>query len=99
MKTTDLVTWTKVLRYEDLTDAVSGPAGTIQSMTCVAAWCGVCAQLGCQPSPSYGCPVASETMVPPPPARAGCCDTGSGGGAALVLALGVGAVVVRPRRR
>jgi photosystem II stability/assembly factor-like uncharacterized protein len=101
MKTTDLVTWTKVLRYQDLTDAVSCAAGTVQHDTCAVSWCGICAQLGCRPSPSYGCPVAVEAPIttPPPPARAGCCDTGSGGATALALALGLGTVVLRPRRR
>jgi photosystem II stability/assembly factor-like uncharacterized protein len=99
MKTTDLVTWTKVLRYEELTDAVSCAAGTIQHDTCIASWCGVCAQLGCQPAPSYGCPVAPEGPITPPPARAGCCDTGSGGATALALALGLGTLMLRPRRR
>jgi photosystem II stability/assembly factor-like uncharacterized protein len=98
MKTTDLATWTKVLRYQDLTDAASCAAGTVQHDTCVVAWCGVCAQLGCTPPPSYGCPVATEAQVTPP-ARAGCCDTGSAGEPALALALGIGALVVRPRRR
>ena len=99
MKTADLVTWTKVLRYQDLTEAVSCAAGTVQHDTCAGSWCGVCAQLGCQPSPSYSCPVAAEGPITPPPARAGCCDTGSGGATALALALGVGTMVLRPRRR
>jgi hypothetical protein len=99
MKTTDLITWTKVLHYEDMTDAVSCTAGTVQQDTCVTAWCGVCAQLGCQPSPSYGCPVASEAPIFRPPARAGCCDTGSGGEAPVALALGLGTLLLRPRRR
>jgi hypothetical protein len=102
MKTTDLVTWTKVLRYQELTDAVSCAAGTVQQDTCVAKmWCGVCAQLGCQPSPSYACPVAAEAPITttPPMGKAGCCDTGSGGATALALALGIGTMLLRPRRR
>jgi hypothetical protein len=98
MKTTDLATWTKVLRYQDLTDAVTCAAGTVQQDTCVASWCGVCAQLGCQPAASYDCPVAAE--APPASGKAGC-DTGSGGATtlALALALGLGTMLLRPRRR
>ncbi|HEY6180396.1 MAG TPA: sialidase family protein [Kofleriaceae bacterium] len=100
MKTTDLATWTKVLRYQDLTDAVTCAADTIQAMTCATSWCAVCAQLGCKPSASYSCPVASESMgsdMVPPPKAAGCCDTGAGGGGALALALVVATVVLRRR--
>ena len=99
MKTTDLVTWTKVLRYQDLTEAVTCPAGTIQKETCAAMWCAVCGQLGCTPSPSYSCPVPTEAPVPPPASKGGCCDSGSGGGGALALGLWVGMVLLRPRRR
>ncbi len=99
MKTTDLTTWTKVLRYQDLTEAVTCGAGTIQHDTCVAMWCAVCAQLGCTPSASYACPIAAEAPVMPPPSKAGCCDGGSGGTAALALGLLVGIGLLRPRRR
>ena len=95
MKTTDLATWTKVLRYQDLTDAVACGAGTLQAMTCATSWCTACAQLGCQPSASYNCAVAAE--APPPPKAAGCCDTGSSGGGPLALALVVATVVLRRR--
>lgn len=95
MKTTDLVTWTKVMRYQDLTEAVTCAAGTIQKDTCAASWCAVCAQLGCTPSPSYGCPVASEAPVK----GGGCCETGAGSEGALALGLSVGMVLRRPRRR
>jgi hypothetical protein len=95
MKTTDLVTWTKVLRYQDLTEVVTCAAGTIQKDTCAASWCAVCAQLGCTPSLSYGCPVASEAPV----RGGGCCETGAGSAGALALGLSVGMVLRRPRRR
>jgi photosystem II stability/assembly factor-like uncharacterized protein len=94
MKTTDLATWTKVLRYEELTDTVSCAAGTPQHDSCDMMWCGMCAQLGCHPSPSYACPVAMEA----PPSKAGCCDTGSGSATALAMALGIGTLLLRPRR-
>ncbi|HEU4729917.1 MAG TPA: hypothetical protein VFT22_18600 [Kofleriaceae bacterium] len=99
MKSTDLATWTRVLRYEDLTDTVSCAPGTPQHDICDGRWCGVCAQLGCNPSPAYNCPVAMEVPITPAPGKAGCCDTGSGGATALALGLGIGTLLLRPRRR
>jgi photosystem II stability/assembly factor-like uncharacterized protein len=104
MKTTDLVNWTKVLRYQDLTDAVACAAGTIQADTCAAMWCATCAQLGCTPSPSYGCPPVEpddpvDPVDGPPSSKGGCCDSGSGSGGALALGLAVGTLALRPRRR
>jgi hypothetical protein len=103
MKTTDLTTWTKVLRYQDLTDAVACSADTIQAMTCATTmmWCSVCAQLGCTPSASYNCPPVyppADDSPPPQPRPAGCCDTGASGGGPLALALVVATVVLRRRR-
>jgi photosystem II stability/assembly factor-like uncharacterized protein len=102
MKTTDLITWTKVLRYQDLHEAVTCASGTPQRESCAAMWCTVCQQLGCTPSASYGCPVVPEPgteVAGPPPAKGGCCDSGAGGGSALALGLVVGTLVLRPRRR
>jgi uncharacterized protein (TIGR03382 family) len=103
MKTTDLATWTKVLRYQDLTDAVTCDAGTPQHDKCAAQWCAVCAQLGCTPSAAYNCPVAMEAPAPTTPTKSGggCCDAGSADSGASALALGVviGTVLLRPRRR
>ncbi|HSR97017.1 MAG TPA: hypothetical protein VLM79_08215 [Kofleriaceae bacterium] len=95
MKTTDLVNWTKVLRYQDLQNPVTCAAGTIQRDTCATLWCGVCQQLGCTPPASYGC-VAD---APPPPAKGGCCDGSPGGPGALALGLAIGTLLLRPRRR
>jgi len=100
MKTTDLVTWTKVLRYQDLTEAASCAAGTLQHDACVPLWCAVCAQLGCTASASYACPVPQEApLTTPPGAKGGCCDTGAGPGGPLALALSVATMLLRPRRR
>jgi photosystem II stability/assembly factor-like uncharacterized protein len=101
MKTTDLTTWTKVLRYQDLTEAVTCGAGTLQHDSCAAMWCAVCDQLGCAPSASYNCPVPAEAPPVVTPKRGGgCCDAGATGGTgALALALVVGTLVRRPRRR
>src|SRR5262249_28490782 len=101
MKRTDLVRWTKDLRYQDLKDAGNCAAGTVQHDTCVSLWCAVCAQLGCMPSAVYACDVAEgrppDVSVAPP--RRGCCDSGSGGAGALALGLAVGTLLLRPRRR
>jgi hypothetical protein len=47
MKTTDLNTWTGVLKYEDIQAPVSCAAGTMQKDVCEAQrWCGLKQQLG-----------------------------------------------------
>jgi hypothetical protein len=101
MKTTDLVTWTKVLRYQDLKEVVACAPGTIQQDTCAAMWCSVCQQLGCTPSASYGCPVASETPITmtPPGSSGGCCETGNGSSGSMAIGLVIGMLILRPRRR
>lgn len=99
MKTTDLVTWTKVLRYQDLQNAVNCGAGTVQGDTCAAMWCIACQQLGCTPAAAYACDGTDATPTPTP-TKAGCCDSGAGGPGALALGLAVGTLVLlRPRRR
>lgn len=100
MKTTDPEsgTWTKVLRYQDLTQAAACGAGTTQQATCVPMWCSVCAQLGCTPDAAYSCPGGVEAPAPAP-RSGGCCDAGSGGAGALALGLSIGMVMRRPRRR
>lgn len=101
MKTTDLTTWTKVLRYQELTKAVTCAAGTAQHDTCAAMWCAVCDQLGCKPDASYACPITtpSDDVFQPEPSKGGCCETGAGASGPLALALAVGTVLLRPRRR
>ncbi|HET9627363.1 MAG TPA: sialidase family protein [Kofleriaceae bacterium] len=104
MKTTDLATWTKVLRYQDLTDAVTCGAGTPQHDKCAAQWCAVCAQLNCKPAAAYNCPAPTEVPGPPSAPKksgGGCCQAGAGdaGAGALALGLVIGTVLLRPRRR
>lgn len=102
MKTTDLATWTKVLRYQDLSEAVAGcGAATAQQQSCAPMWCAVCAQLGCTPAASYGCVTLSDDVatMPPKTTGGGCCDTRSSGTGPLALGLAVAIFVVRPRRR
>lgn len=96
----ELGSWTPVLRYQDLTRAVSCAAGTVQGTECAQLWCSVCDQLGCEPAADYGCPEPMEAPIVVPPRRpAGCCDGGAGGAGALAAAGLVGMVVLRRRRR
>lgn len=100
MKTTDLTTWTKVLRYQELTQAVTCAAGTVQHDSCAAMWCAVCDQLGCKPDASYACPQPTEAPAQPGTGKGGgCCEAGGGASGPLALALTVGTVLLRPRRR
>ncbi len=97
MKSTDLATWTPVLRYQDLKAPVACAAGTVQNQTCSAMWCAFCAQIGCVPDASFSCTAADVTV---PKKSGGCCDAGDGGTSALALGVLVGMVVLRrPRSR
>jgi hypothetical protein len=103
MKTTDLVTWTPVLRYEDIQGPLDCPAGTIQRDHCVyndpppRVWCIIRSQLGIVADPTDPqCPLPDGmTMMPPPK---GCCDSGGRRGD-LGLALIVLFVLRRPRQK
>lgn len=111
MKTTDLTTWTGVLRFQDIQQPVTCAAGTAQQDQCVApfmgqtsVWCVVKQQLGITSTaiqcPAFGGDTSTgndNTLVKP--AKPGCCETGSSGGAATLFAGLVGAIVLRPRRR
>lgn len=104
MKTTDLATWTTVLRFQNLQGPVACAAGTIQKDSCEPMWCALKRQLGVTADPT-NCPDLTETppgdmttVIKPPKS---CCDSSvSGGGTAwLVIAGVVGMVIVRRRRR
>jgi photosystem II stability/assembly factor-like uncharacterized protein len=100
MKTTDLVNWAKVMRYQDLSEAVTCASGTPQHDACASAWCVVCMQLGCKPSASYSCEAPAGVEAPAPPAKGGgCCNSRADAGGALALGLVVATLVLRPRRR
>jgi MYXO-CTERM domain-containing protein len=101
MKSKDLATWTPVLKFQEIEEPVRCAAGTVQKDRCdVELWCGLCAQLGCQ----GGDPCASPSEVAgggdnPAPGTKGCCNSAPPAPGALLLLIGVGALLLRPRRR
>ncbi len=103
MKSTDLATWTGVLRYADIQEPVSCAAGTPQHDTCQAQiWCGLKQQLGitstviaCASGSADGPPDAGTVVKPP---GKGCCDTGGSGAQSAVL-VGIVATLLARRRR
>jgi len=102
MKTTDLATWTGVLRFQDITAPYSCDATSIQETVCVATlWCGVRSQLGITENPT-GCvdPNPDVPMVKPKNPGGGCCTVGSDDAPVWIcLASLVGVVLMRPRSR
>ena len=105
MKTTDLVTWTGVLKYQDIYEPVACGPETLQYSKCdrppatggPLGWCGLCAQLGCDPK--RNCMIEPDGA--PPPKEKGCCSAGdnSTGPVALGFSTVVGIVLLRRRRR
>jgi MYXO-CTERM domain-containing protein len=110
MKSTNLTTWTGILKYQEIYEPVACPMTTLQYMKCdkpngapgqPLGWCGLCAQLGCDPKRE--CPVDVDGAVDGKPGISdgrGCCDTGNGSGpTALAFGIAVGIVLLRRRRR
>jgi uncharacterized protein (TIGR03382 family) len=108
MKTTDLASWTPVLKYQDITGPVDCPAGTKQHDECVLTnWCGLRMQLGITATGGIDCSAlgvdappdgGSNTHITPPGSK-GCCDTGSGAAPPLAMGLVVGISLLRRRRK
>lgn len=105
MKTTDLSTWTKVLRFQDIQGPVDCAVGTPQRDECVPMWCALKQQLGITADPTScatmvdGPPETDGGLVVTPPPKS-CCSAGDGGApASLAIGAAVGAVLVRRRRR
>ncbi|HEU0033071.1 MAG TPA: hypothetical protein VFQ53_20705 [Kofleriaceae bacterium] len=104
MKSTNLTTWTGVVKYQDIQEPRPCAAGTPQKDQCDAVlWCGLCSQLGCTANRDCaaagdGGPGVDQTVVQKPPK--GCCETG-GEGVPGLLAIGiaVGMVMLRRPRR
>jgi hypothetical protein len=100
MKTTDLMSWSPVMKYQDIAGPVDCAAPTLQKTACIdTTWCGLESQLGIT-STVINCAVPTEAVDITHKPPKGCCDTGDGVGP-LTLALGVvvGILVGRPRRR
>ena len=113
MKSTDLATWTPVLRFQDILGPAECAAGTLQQDVCVSPpppsaspWCGLKNQFGIPNNPT-NCPAVFDappdagggdnTVKVPDP---GCCDNNAGGSpAGLALGALVAMLLVRPRRR
>lgn len=103
MKTSDLATWTGVLRYQDIQQPVSCPTGTPQHDTCEQQiWCGLRMQLGITSTAidcADGLPDAGSGSTIKPP-KHGCCDSrGTGAATALFAGFVVGGVLLVRRRR
>jgi uncharacterized protein (TIGR03382 family) len=102
MKSSDLVTWTPVLKYQDIMEPVTCGSDTLQYNKCdrpplmggPAGWCGLCEQLGCDPKRAC----AAETDGAPAEKK-GCCDSSGGGAGALAIGGLVGIVLSRRRKR
>jgi photosystem II stability/assembly factor-like uncharacterized protein len=104
MKSTDLATWTPVLRYQDIKAPVACPDGTPQRQSCdLELWCGLCSQLGCQSGRPECAPVTGPDAggVGGGGGGKGCCESSvTAAPGALLLVIGVGVVLLRrPRRR
>jgi uncharacterized protein (TIGR03382 family) len=103
MKTSDLSTWTGVLKFQDITKPVTCPTGTVQHDMCEAVvWCGLRPQLGIT-STAIDCGAtpdgASDAPKPAPPKKTGCCDAGGGGPTGLAGGALIAALLGRRRRR
>jgi photosystem II stability/assembly factor-like uncharacterized protein len=101
MKSADLATWTPVMKYQDMKAPVACADGTKQKDRCdTELWCGLCMQLGCE----SGRPECGVAGVDPTPDGGsddkGCCkNSAAPAPGALLLVLGIGVLLLRPRRR
>lgn len=113
MKSTDLTTWTGVLRFQDIQKPVSCPAGTVQEDQCVqrymdmgSQWCCLLSQLGLT-STAIDCNGPLQCFAPQAepaidglfvkPPPDGCCDANAK--PPILLTLLVGATLLLRRRR
>ena len=107
MKSTDLTTWTTVLRYQDVDGPLECPAGTLQYDQCVAPtlvttckseWCCLRAQLGITADPT-ACPVDLVPDYAQPGDGEGCCQTGVATGPTTAALMTAGLWLLGRRRR
>ncbi len=102
MKSTDGVTWTSALRYQDITAPVSCAAGTTQKDSCeVTEWCGIREQLSIA-STAIDCPLVMPDGMPDagmmPSSSGGCCETGARPPSLLLIGLTMIFLAARKRR-
>ena len=114
MKTTDMSTWTGVLKFEDITGPLDCPSGTIMKDCCTVhlqacpfeftpEWCGLRAQLGITADP-VGCATVDGAVGPDAPGTGGgdgCCGSAAHpvGMGVLITLVGMGLGIGRRRRR
>ena len=112
MKSTDLATWTGVLKFQDIAGPVMCATGTPQEDMCVGnpvtgVWCTLKQQLGitsnvidCSAINPDGPPDAGSGSGSGGNKSKGCCDSGSGGGApaAVFASLVVATLLIRRRK-
>ena len=110
MKTSDLATWTPMLKYPDISAPVTCGSDTAQTQQCVApyqgmasVWCCLVGQLGITSTAiactgAYACLTGGDDPVPPSTTPSGCCNTGGTGPGALLLGALTGIFLYRRRR-
>jgi MYXO-CTERM domain-containing protein len=114
MKSTDLVTWTNVLRYQEIAGPLECTAGSLQQDACVlhdpqtkiSQWCTLRTMFGIPADPTC-CPAVLDGEVKaclgtdgPMGNKPGCCDNNAAGApTGLLSGLVVGGILLRRRRR
>jgi len=110
MRTADLMTWTGVMRFQDISGFVQCDDSTVQAQQCIApydakpsVWCCIRDQLGITAGGDlctglYAC-MPQPGSEAPPRAPAGCCEGSRSPAGAIVLGLGTAAWLLRRRRR
>jgi MYXO-CTERM domain-containing protein len=102
MKSTDLVTWRPVLKYQEMKGPLACQAGTVQKDRCeTELWCGLCQQLGCDPGPNHPeCMLVRDRPMDDDDGGKGCCKNSvAPTPGAMLLLLGVGVLLLRRPRR
>lgn len=104
MKSTDGVTWTSALRYQDIAAPVSCAPGTTQKDSCeVTEWCGIREQLSIA-STVIDCPLVMppdagpDGGMMPDSSSGGCCETGAQPPSLLLIGLTMIFLAARKRR-
>lgn len=100
----DALTWTSKLRYQDIQQPVACAPGTDQFDTCQSMiWCTLSAQLGIT-SQVVSCGALADGKPPAdaaanPPAKSGCCDAGPGAPGAALGGIAIWLVLSQRRSR